>query len=904
VRDDLPVVESPDNAPIRTTARPAHIEAPPLDVILRDGRTLRLRPPRLADARALRRFFDQLTDGSRYLRFHGMADVDAALLSRHLDPDWTNAGAYVGVERRGRGSRIVAVGNYVRIAGSTEAEAAFAVTDELQGHGVGTRLLECLAAAAHQAGISVFSAEVLAADAPMLDVFSDAGFETQMRGATGTVSVRFPIAATPELRERIDARDHEAVRRSMEPLLAPRSVAVIGASSRRGSIGGELFRNMLDAGFSGPVHPVNRTGTPVAGHRAYSRIADIGDPIDLAVVCVPGASAVGQVRGALDAGTRSVCVITAGFSESGAAGRRRERRLLELVRSRGVRLVGPNCLGVAVPALGLNATFAPGAFPSGTIGFSSQSGALGLAVLEHARRQGLGLSGFVSVGNKADVSSNDLLEWWDDDPDTNVVMLYMESFGNPRKFARLARRVSRHKPVIALKAGATMAGARAAGSHTAALAGSDSAVDALFHQAGVIRVQTLEELIDLAGLLSRQPLPTGPRVAVLTNAGGLGILCADACEASGLTLPALTAASRRKLRAMLPPEASVTNPVDMLGSATAASYRRALPVLVADPNVDAVIALFAPPVIADPEDVAAAIDEVTRAAGADKPVLSAVMGASRASGEQGPATFDYPESAAGALARAVQYVRVRDAPVSPSAERRPVGTEAVERIVASALADAQEVWLDADDTQMVLEAYGIPCPAERTATTRAGAVKAAGELGYPVAVKTARPGVHKTEVGAIALGLGEAAEVRDEVARIGTPVIVQQMADPGVELLVGAVRDPTFGPVVAVGVGGVMAELVQDVRFALPPISEAEARALVTDGTAGRLLAGFRGAAAADIGGPVDIVIRIAQLAEDVPELAELDLNPVICGADGCQAVDARIRLSTIPAQPGPVKTW
>ena len=611
-------------------------------MILRDGRTLRLRPPRLADAAALRRFFDQLTDRSRYLRFHGMADVDAALLTRHLDPDWTNAGAYVGVERRGRRSRIVAVGNYIRIAGSTEAEAAFAVTDALQGHGVGTRLLECLAAAAHHAGISAFWAEVLAADAPMLDVFSHAGFDTQMSGALGTVRVRFPIAATPELRERIDARDHEAVRRSMEPLLAPRSVAVIGASSRRGSIGGELFRNMLDAGFAGPVHPVNRTGTPVAGHLAYRRIADIGEAVDLAVVCVPGASVVGQVREALDAGTRSVCVITAGFSESGGAGRRRERRLLELVRSRGVRLVGPNCLGIAVPALGLNATFAPGAFPRGTIGFSSQSGALGLAVLEHARRQGLGLSGFVSVGNKADVSSNDLLEWWDDDPDTNVVMLYMESFGNPRKFARLARRVSRHKPVIALKAGATSAGARAAGSHTAALAGSDTAVDALFHQAGVIRVRTLEELIDLAGLLSRQPLPAGPRVAVLTNAGGLGILCADACEASGLTLPALTAASRRRLRAMLPPEASVTNPVDMLGSATADSYREALPVLVADPNVDAVIVLFAPPVIADPEDVAAAIDEVTRTAGADKPVLAVVMGASRASARPGAGDVRLP----------------------------------------------------------------------------------------------------------------------------------------------------------------------------------------------------------------------------------------------------------------------
>ena len=567
-------------------------------------------------------------------------------------------------------------------------------------------------------------------------------------------------------------------------------------------------------------------------------------------------------------------------------------------------MVGPNCLGIAVPALGLNATFAPGEFPQGSIGFSSQSGALGLAVLEHARRQGLGLSGFVSVGNKADVSSNDLLEWWEDDPDTRVVMLYMESFGNPRKFARLARRISRQKPVIALKAGTTTAGARAAGSHTAALAGADTAVDALFHQAGVIRVGTLEELIDLAGLLSRQPPPAGPRVAVLTNAGGLGILCADACEASGLSLPALTAASRRRLRALLPDEASITNPVDMLGSATAASYHQALPVLIADPNVDSVIVLFAPPVVADPEDVAAAIDDVTRGAGADKPVLAVVMGAPRVRNSHGPAAFDYPESAAGALARAARYVQLRDAPVEPPAGRRPVDMEVVEGIVASALAKSDDVWLDPCDAQTVLEAYGIPCPSERIAATRAAAVEAAEELGYPVALKTANPGVHKSELGAIALGLTEPARVRDEVARIGTPVIVQRMADPGIELLVGSVRDPTFGTVVVVGLGGVMAELVKDVRFALPPISDAEARALVTDGTAGKLLAGFRGAAPADVHGAVDIVIRIAQLAEDIPELAELDLNPVICGPDGCQAVDARIRLSTVPVRTGSVKTW
>ena len=369
-------------------------------------------------------------------------------------------------------------------------------------------------------------------------------------------------------------------------------------------------------------------------------------------------------------------------------------------------------------------------------------------------------------------------------------------------------------------------------------------------------------------------------------------------------LPALATASRRRLGALLPAEASVANPVDMLGSATADSYRRALPVLLADPSVDAVIALFAPPVIAHPENVAAAIEDVVRTAGAEAPVLTVVMGATRGRGVRGPASFDYPESAAGALARAVEYVRSRDAAAARPAERRRVDTEVVEQIVDSALAGPGDVWLDPHDTQTVLKAYGIPFPAGRIAATRTAAVKAAAELGYPVAVKTSRPGVHKAELGAIALGVADPATLRDEVARIGSPVLVQRMVDPGVELLVGAVRDPTFGPIVAVGVGGVTAELVKDVRFALPPISEAEARALVTGGTAGTLLAGFRGAAAADVAGVVEIVVRIAQLVEDIPELMELDLNPVICGADRCQAVDARIRLSMVPTQPGPVKTW
>ena len=447
----------------------------------------------------------------------------------------------------------------------------------------------------------------------MLGVFEAAGFELTRELESGEVEVQFPIAATEVYREHVDARDHEAVVASLRPFFEPRTVAVIGASKRRGSIGGELFRNILAGDFAGAAFPVNREGEPVAGVRAYRSIEEIPDAVDLAVITLPGAAVLGAAEQALREGVRALVVISAGFAEIGSEGLERQEQLLALVRSYGARLIGPNCLGIAVAGPSLNATFAARSAPAGNIGFSSQSGALGLALLEAAESRGLGLSAFVSIGNKADVSTNDLLEWWEDDETTEVVLMYVESFGNPRRFGRLARRVARTKPILALKSGTTATGQRAASSHTAALAGSEAAVDALFRQAGVIRAASLEELVDVAALLSNQPEPKGRRVAVLTNAGGLGILCADACEAAGLTLPDLGEETRAALSALLPPEASVENPVDMLGGATAQTYAAALPLLLEDPQVDAVIVLFVPTVTATADEVAEAIDGATAA---------------------------------------------------------------------------------------------------------------------------------------------------------------------------------------------------------------------------------------------------------------------------------------------------
>jgi acetate---CoA ligase (ADP-forming) len=872
------------------------------DVVLRDGSTLRLRAPAAADMPALVAFFELLSPESRFLRFHGTRKVDPSLVAPFVDPDWAERGALVGTLADEQGvERIVALASYVRLRGPARAEVAFAVADELQRRGIGTRLLERLAARAAAAGIERFVAEVLPSNRQMLQVFEHVGFAATRELDQGEIEVEFPIAPTATFLERVDRRDHAAVRASLAPFFAPRSVAVLGASSRRGSIGGELFRNILESDFSGAAYPVNRDGVPVAGVRAYSTVEEIPDEIDLAVICVPGELVLDAADACLRSGIRALCVISAGFAETGDEGAARQRRLLALVRAHGGRLIGPNCLGVAVAGPRLNATFARNAVPFGSIGFSSQSGALGLALIEAAGARGLGLSGFVSIGNKADVSSNDLLEWWEDDEATTLVLLYLESFGNPRKFARLARRVARSKPILAMKSGHTAAGARAASSHTAALAGSDAAVDALFRQAGVLRAETLEELLDVAALLSRQPLPRGRRVAVLTNAGGLGILCADACEAAGLTLPTLSEQTVNALRAFLPEAASDANPVDLLGSATAADYERAVPLLLADPRVDALIALFVPPVSAGAAEVADALERA--ASGAGKPVLAALLAAERIAPRSTFVDFPYPESAARALGRAADRADWLGRPVGSVPELDGVDKARADAVVGRALERGEDVWLEPAEAKELLEAYGLPLVPQRDAATADEAAAAARELGFPVVVKSAAAGAHKSETGGVALDLRDEASVLEAAARIGSPVIVQPMLRGGVELLAGLVQDPVFGPLVAFGAGGVLAELIGEATFRIAPLSDVDAEELVSTGKAGRLVGGFRGAPAADAGALADLLHRLSRLAEDLPEVAELDLNPVIATPSGCVVVDARVRIARRPEPLGP-KTW
>ena len=895
----MTILQSPPRAPAIPRVR---------DVILRDGTTLRLRPPARSDADELVRFFHDLGVTSLFARFHGIPRVDRALIEPYLDPDWVERGALMATIGCDDDVRVVAIASYARLRDPSIAEVAFAVADSMQAKGLGTRLLEQLAETASGLGVEVFVALVLAENRAMLGVLKAAGFEQTRERDGGEVEVRLAIGSSSRYLDRVDDRDHVAVVASLRPFFAPRSVAVIGASARRGTIGGELFRNIIAGDFSGAAYPVNARGEPVSGVAAYQTIEAVPEVVDLAVIAVPGHAVLDAASCALRTGVRALCVISAGFAEFGVEGTERQERLLEVVRAHGGRMVGPNCLGIAVSGARLNATFGPPHIPAGNIGFSSQSGALGLAFLQEAASRGLGLSAFVSIGNKADVSSNDLLEHWEDDESTELILLYLESFGNPRRFGRIARRVARRKPILAMKSGRSRAGARASASHTAALAGSEEAVDALFEQAGVIRADTVEQLLDVASLLATQPLTQGHNVVVVSNAGGLGIVCADACEAAGLELPELTEATQAALATRLPPEASRTNPVDLLGSATGATYETVLPVVLADPRVDAVIVLFVPPVVAGAQDVAEAIRRaVDDLETLDKPLLAVIMSSDGTpqilrDGTRPLATFGYPESAAAALGRAAARSDWLRRPAGTVPELDDVDAPAARAIVAAAIGHAPDLWLEPAQTRGLLEAYGLPLVAEHTVTTEAQALAIATRLGFPVVLKTAAAGVHKTESGGVALDLRDEAAVSAALARVGLPAIVQPMVHGEAELLAGVVQDDVFGPLVAFGPGGVLAELIGDAQVRIAPLTDHDAHELVYGGKAGRLVHGFR-TGPSDGSALVDLVHRLSRLATDLPEVAELDLNPIIGLPEGCVVVDARIRLRR-PERAVDAKTW
>jgi acetyl coenzyme A synthetase (ADP forming)-like protein len=880
-------------------------------VVLADGGMARIRPIRTDDAEALDAMFHRMGRDSVYHRFFShKKELSAEELEYFTTVDYDDRMAFV-VEL---GQDIVAVGRYDRLEENPRlAEVAFGVEDGQQGRGLGTQLLTHLTNYARNNGVDGFRAFVLPDNFAMMRVFRGAGYTLHRDLEEGVYTVDFPVDATSEVVERSGAHEQRAVATSLLPVFYPKSVAVVGASRDEHSIGGRLMRNILGAHFSGTVYPVNPNASSVGSVKAYPSVSAIPDPVDLALVVVPARFVLDVARDCAAKGVKGMVVISAGFSEIGGDGVALERELVEIVRDAGMRMIGPNCMGLlnTDPAVRLDATFAPAFPPKGNVAMSSQSGALGIAILDYARDSDIGISTFVSVGNKADVSGNDLMLYWEGDPSTDVITLYVESFGHARRFARIARRIGRTKPIVVVKSGRTAAGARAASSHTGALASVEVAVSALFRQAGVIRTDTLEQMFEVTSLLANQPLPKGRRVAVLTNAGGPAILAVDALEAGGLSVTEFSPELQERLREGLAAEAAVRNPVDMIASAGPDQYKASLRTLLDSDEIDSVIVVYIPTTPGGLEAVQQAVAETVEAGTGDKTILAVYMEAAEQSRPPvkpgGPKIpqYAFPEPAARALSRAADYAEWREHPPGKTVTFDDVDEEAARSVITEALEGFGEDggWLDPDHADAVLEAYGIRHARSAVAASAEEAEAIAADIGGNVVLKVIAPSaLHKSDVGGIALDVPPA-EVRTAFDRVfsavddATGVLVQEFVEGGHEVIIGMTEDPAFGPLIAFGLGGVFVELIGDVSFRIHPLTDVDAEEMISEVKSARLLEGYRGGEPGDIAALRETLLRISALVDDLPEIVEMDLNPVkvLPPGEGLSVVDLRMRVRPVP---------
>lgn len=919
--------------------RPRYIPYPYQDsategrLILRDGSTAQVRLATPQDADALEDFFRSLSAESRYQRFQSVSPPGRRLVEQLTSQNDPREGLTLVVTRLREGQpRIVATGSYQRVQDGV-AEIALAVADDLQGLGLGTLLLERLALLAAQHGITRFWALALAENRPMLEVFTSSGFDVRERASGKEVEVDLSLTPTATWLERQGMRERVATVASLRPFFQPRAVVVVGVSRDPKAVGRRIYDGLRAGGFPGPVYAVNPQAPGM-----YASVRDVPLPVDLAVIAVPACYVIQVIDDCAERGVRAIVIITAGFAEVGGEGIQRQRDLLAKVRGYGMRMIGPNCLGVinAGEGVRLNASFSPILPPPGKIAMSSQSGAVGLAALAVAQRAGLGFSTFVSVGNKADVSGNDLLQYWEVDAQTSVILLYLESFGNPRRFARIARRVGLTKPVVVLHSGLTRSGGRAAGSHTAALASNATAVAALFRQTGVIRAESLEEMFDLARVLASQPLPRGPRVGIITNAGGPAILCTDACDAAGLMVPELSAELQAELRRLLPQAASVGNPMDLIASAGPEQFRMAVEATLRSGEVDALIVIYTPVGLANSQDIADAIQTATasaREAGAhDLPVLACWLSVeetlphesglprlrtessstSQTQPRESIPRFAFPEAPARVLGKTVEYARWRNQPPEVYLDFDDIDLSASRKICRQALADHGPGWLSTPEVWQVLKNLGVKLVESELARTPDEAAHAATKRGFPVVLKlNSRSLVHKTDVGGVFLNLSDPGAVQNAYnvltsrlqatgqGHLMEGVVIQPMVSGGVEMMIGVVQDRLFGPLVAVGLGGIHVEILADVAFRVAPLSQHDADEMIRELRGYRLLEGYRGHPPADIDALQETILRISRLAEEVPEIMEIDLNPVFAGppGQGCMIVDGRIRVAE-PANP------
>ena len=881
-------------------------------IILRDGHTFKVRPIGRDDKDKLRDFFYRLSPQTRYFRFgHMKEQISDKELDYFTDVHPPESYAYLGLTGEGDEELIRAVARWFQSPDQSMAEIAFVVEDNVQARGIGTALLEKLAEKAFKYRIKKLIANVLPDNTRMLSVFEESGFNITKRMHEGYVEITFDLEHQEEFSKRQALREHISRSLGMRRMLYPKTIAVVGASRDPSSVGGKVFRNLLHNDFGGAVFPVNPRASAVNGVLSYASVSDIPGDVDLAVIVVPAPMVLDIVDACGRKGVWSIVVISAGFGESGSEGRERQRLLREKVLSYGMRCVGPNCLGImnTDPRVNLNATFANTWPPRGNLSIGSHSGALGLALLDYVKSNNLGIAHFASIGNRMDVSSNDLLEFWEDDENTSVILLYLETFGNTRRFSRITRRISRKKPIVAVKAGRSDVGGKAASSHTGALAASDAAVDALFRQAGVIRVDTIEEMFNVAKLLAGQPLLQGRNIGILTNAGGPGVLAADAAVNWGLSVPALSEETQKKLASFLPKEASLANPVDIIASATGSQFEEALGVMLDDPALDAVLVINIP--LREPEEVASAIRKVMAGYTGKKPVLACFMmsGASEVDLHYGSGrvlpVYMFPEAAIKSLALSWPYARYRQREEGHLREFTDIDEEEARRFLRSHGAYSEEGgWLAPEVAMGLLRRYGISAAATRAAFTPDEAVQAARETGFPVAMKLRSTKVtHKTDVGGIALGLKNDADVRNAFTSMQERlnlagwadamegVIIQPMIKGGQEVIVGMSQDSVFGPLLMVGIGGVQVELIKDVAFSLHPLLDRDPDYLLAQLKGLPLLTGWRGSTPKDMDSLKEVLLRFSALVDDFAEIAEMEINPVMVfdAGKGSSVVDARI---------------
>lgn len=869
----------------------------PADVLLADGRIAAIRPLAAADREGLLALHDAAGDESLRLRFFAPSRGAAHTYVDHL---MTGSGDTVATLVATVGGRIVAMATAERVAPDV-AEAAFLVADSEHRHGLGSLLLEHLAAACRDIGIRRFVADVLPQNTAMLRVFRDAGFALSHRSEPGVVLVEMSTDASAAAVDAADRRECVSEARSLAPLLHPRTVAVVGVRRDGTGLGHAVLSSVLEGGFTGAVYVVHPEITSVNGVGAVPHLTDVPGHVDVAIVAVPATRVLDAVQDAARAGVSAVVVITSGLAELGPAGAAVQQDLLRTAREHNMRLIGPNCLGVMVndPEVRLNATFSRSVPPPGGLAIASQSGGVGIALLDLARELGVGVSVFISLGNKADVSGNDLLAAWLDDPSVTSAALYLESFGNAAKFARIARRFAERKPLLAVVGGRSAGGRRGGASHTAAAATPAVGIDALFSQAGVIGCASAEEMGRTVLLLHEQPLPPGRRIAIVSNAGGLGVLAADAADVNGLDVPELSAELRDSLSAHVSGTTGTSNPTDLGAGARAHNLSGVVEPLLASGEIDALLVVLVPTSVAPAQPLVDALAE-TRARFPEKPVVLVGLGGLGRRGADGVTVFRSVEEAIESLAHAARYAAWRATPRTIPEPHDPERA-ATARTTALALVDdlgAGSGWVDAADVPRLLQPYGLEAVGG-IARDPLEAVRLSSALGYPVVVKLAdRDVVHKTDRGLVRVGLESDGEVvaamrafAAELGRDDVSVLVQPLVR-GVEVALGVVRDPAFGPLVMVAAGGVTTGILDDRSFLLPPFTKRDAARAIRSLRMWPLLDGYRGAEPIDTGGLEDMVIALGELALDVPEIAEIDLNPVLCTPTGTVLVDVKVRVA------------